>query len=295
MVSHNKVRRTGFCVSKPLIIGTYATRKKDPVPKNGHNLTHDWRCVLRSGYDTDEDMTHFIRQVDFKLHETFDQIGFKSSLSKTEAPFEIRCSGYAEFWLDITIHWQDEHEKSLPLKHLVKLSAAPEHHFFEEVNKKDAKTYVISEQYDEAIFQDPHESFIPALLQKGNPGCHKGHDLEGLFKNFESDEALYNQLCEAHSHVQSQIALLQNQFVEADQTYRRARQALRSGLKEFSSKFWWFEPILGYMDFKILEQFDGLSSHVGTKFQIFTKSPNFIQKSQNFHQKNSFYRKFCAF
>lgn len=205
----NKARRKGLCIAKPIVIGTYATE----APA-GSALPYEWTCVVRSGNDPNEDITHFVKSVTFQLHDSFtDPVQTVES-----PPYTVSEKGYGEFQIVVKINWVDTEEKSLEMVHYLQLKP--------DATQPPGQKVVVNEQYDEALFQDPHDWFVEKLRMKGKK-LRKAQPMQQYFKSYPSDTAVYNQLCEAHAFVQGQIVLLQEQFIKADQEYRQARQKVR--------------------------------------------------------------------
>ncbi|KAF8759610.1 chromatin organization [Rhizoctonia solani] len=134
-------------------------------------MTERVRCCLSEG-KTDQtggadDLTHFIKRVNFKLHETYAQ----PNRSIEQPPFEITETGYAfclGFLLDLINH--PIGEKAITLIHHLKLhpwlppatlpdaTGAP-------VTAPPTRDPIHAWQYDEIVFTDPPAPFMKILLE----------------------------------------------------------------------------------------------------------------------------------
>ena len=138
--------------SKAVLLPT-DTSKRPPNTPPDH--THQWTVYVR-GVD-DADITHWLRKVQFKLHETYAQ-----SQRMKEAPdqFEVTETGWGEFEIGIKLFFPPESgEKSQSIYHQLKL-----HHFGEDKEAaKERGDPVISQLYEEVIFNEPAEAFYEIL------------------------------------------------------------------------------------------------------------------------------------
>lgn len=120
--------------------------------------THRWTVYIR-GVDN-EDVTYWLKKVQFKLHETYSQ-----SLRTIEAPgpFEVTETGWGEFEVTIKLFFAPEAgEKAQSIYHQLKL-----HHYGEDKEAREAAKArgdpVVSQQYEEIIFNEPSEAFYEIL------------------------------------------------------------------------------------------------------------------------------------
>jgi len=129
----------GFVVGS---VAQWLGKKADP------NRTHKWTCYVRG--PANEDLSYFIRKVVFQLHSSFEKP--KRDISRN--PFEVVEYGWGEFEIRIRIYFQDQQEKSIELFHHLKLF-----HSDGGVSKRP----VVSERYDEIVFENSSESFVKKL------------------------------------------------------------------------------------------------------------------------------------
>uniref|UniRef100_A0A1I8BUQ8 Large ribosomal subunit protein uL30 n=1 Tax=Meloidogyne hapla TaxID=6305 RepID=A0A1I8BUQ8_MELHA len=87
MVYTERVRNKRFI--KPLIYGNYAVIFPQ---KNSKGHTHKWTIFIRP-YDRDEDLSLYIRKVQFRLHESYPN----NVRIVEKAPFELSETGWGEF------------------------------------------------------------------------------------------------------------------------------------------------------------------------------------------------------
>ncbi|KAM3673301.1 YEATS domain-containing protein 4 isoform X2 [Ammospiza nelsoni] len=90
------------------------------------------------------DMSAYVKKIQFKLHESYGN----PLRVVTKPPYEITETGWGEFEIIIKIFFIDPNERPVTLYHLLKL-------FQSDTNAILGKKTVVSEFYDEMIFQDP--------------------------------------------------------------------------------------------------------------------------------------------
>ena len=135
--------------------------KKPPNTAKDH--THQWTVYVR-GVDG-ADITYMIKKVQFKLHETYSQ-----SLRTIEAPnpFEVTETGWGEFEVTIKLFFTPEsNEKPQSCYHQLKL-----HPYGDDAEGvRERREPVISQQYEEIVFNEPSEAFYD-ILTSGPPQQH---------------------------------------------------------------------------------------------------------------------------
>ena len=110
-----------------------------------------------------EDITYWLKKVQFKLHETYSQ-----ALRMTEAPdpFEVTETGWGEFEVGIKLTFVPESgEKPASVYHQLKLHPYGE-------GKEAAKERgdsVVSQNYEEIVFNEPAEAFYQILTNPTPP------------------------------------------------------------------------------------------------------------------------------
>lgn len=133
-------RVKGICVVKPIVYGNLARYFGKKREEDGH--THTWTVYVKPYQN--EDMSVYVKKIQFKLHESYSN----PLRVVTKPPYEITETGWGEFEVVIKIFFQDQSEKPVTLYHPLKL-------FQNETNIMLGKKTVVSEWYDEMIFQDP--------------------------------------------------------------------------------------------------------------------------------------------
>lgn len=126
--------------------------------------THRWTVFVRPT-TPNYDITHWLRKVQFKLHETYSQ-----SLRTIESPpFEVTETGWGEFEVGLKLFFVPEaSEKPISVYHQLKLhpyGGTEEER--EKVRREGGE--VGSKCYEEVCFNEPVEAFYEVLTQ-GNGG-----------------------------------------------------------------------------------------------------------------------------
>lgn len=127
-------------------------------PRTPPDHTHKWKVFVR-GVNND-DITYWLKKVQFKLHETYP-----NSMRTIEAPpFEIEETGWGEFELVIKLFFVPEsNEKPQTVYHGLKL-----HPYDGDIEAKKARREVIrSMSYEEVLFNEPVELFYDILTGGG--------------------------------------------------------------------------------------------------------------------------------
>lgn len=137
-------RQKGVTIIKPVVYGNIS--RALPEPKDKH--THSWTCYLKP-YKNEE--MAYVKKVSFKLHESYGPEAEKVCLAP---PYEVRETGWGEFELIIRIYFMDPNERPVTIYHHLRLfnhdpnNPTP-------VPQIDKNKIVVSEHYDEIVFQDP--------------------------------------------------------------------------------------------------------------------------------------------
>jgi len=163
-------RLQNVVVEKPIVHGNAAF----PLGKEKRDdNSHRWTVYLRG--INNEDMSYFIKDVTFKLHESFNE----PIRVIRQPPYEVTELGWGEFTIEIIINFKDEAEEMpVVIHHDLKL-------FADHKDKKEvatSKKHVISETYDELVFVEPTQRFYQ-LLNMGNNEPIPNHFLRNYFTN----------------------------------------------------------------------------------------------------------------
>ncbi|KAF7335318.1 Yeats family protein [Mycena sanguinolenta] len=169
-----RVRVRGLNIYRPIIYGNTAMvlnpKQREALAATAPDHTHTWTVAVRgaaSAPDQDivggaDDLSHFIKRVTFKLHDTYPN----PSRNVDKPPFEVTETGWGEFEIQIRITFvPDAGEKPITLYHHLKLhpwtaSGDPEIPPLDAAIKAGP---VHSWQYDELVFNDPFQTFLATL------------------------------------------------------------------------------------------------------------------------------------
>ncbi|KAF3906409.1 hypothetical protein ABW20_dc0105085 [Dactylellina cionopaga] len=122
--------------------------------------THRWTVAVKGVYD--EDISIFVKRVQFKLHETYTN----ATRTLDTPPFEVSETGWGEFDIHIKIFFRSESgEKPLQLYHHLTLHPfGPDKEIAKEQNRP-----VHAYQYEEILFNEPTEAMYEILTSNKAP------------------------------------------------------------------------------------------------------------------------------
>lgn len=164
-------RLRGVQIHRPFVFGSEAvpfdpaSRPRDAPPDH----THRWRVFVRGipiinpsnpNSTTSTDISHWLRKVQFKLHDTY-----ANSVRMIESPpFEVEETGWGEFEIAIKFYFAPEsNEKPQQLWHGLKL-----HPYTGDIEKqKQDRVPIKSICYEEVVFSEPVEAFYDILTGGG--------------------------------------------------------------------------------------------------------------------------------
>ncbi|XP_071532658.1 YEATS domain-containing protein 4 isoform X2 [Panulirus ornatus] len=139
-------RIKGLTIVKPLVYGNVARYFGKKREEDGH--THEWTVYVKP-YNN-EDMSTYVKKVHFKLHESYAN----QNRVLTKPPYEITETGWGEFEIVIKIFFHDPNERPVTIYHILKLFQSPPGTTPAAI-PNDFKKPLVSEFYEELIFQDP--------------------------------------------------------------------------------------------------------------------------------------------
>lgn len=119
------------------------------LDKGSEQRSHTWSVYLRPMDNVQ--ISFFIHHVDFILHESFSP----SVRRVSDMPYHVSEYGWGEFDVIIRVHFRDPAEKPVDLYHPLRL--------FPEGGGEPTDKPVVSEFYDEIVFQDPSEKLLEIL------------------------------------------------------------------------------------------------------------------------------------
>ncbi|BFZ53496.1 NuA4 histone H4 acetyltransferase complex and the SWR1 complex subunit [Savitreella phatthalungensis] len=168
-------------IYRPILVGNTARPLGDRKnPASDH--THEWTVCVKGVKD--EDISHFVKKVVFKLHDTYPN----PSRSIEAPPFEVTETGWGEFELQVKIFFVSEaSEKPVALFHRLKL-----HPFGPEEVERASKNggEVSSWQYDEVVFHEPTEALYELMTRKGNAVLPLERSPDNVFSQRSEQEEL---------------------------------------------------------------------------------------------------------
>ena len=150
----------GVCVVKPIVYGNSSRRFEKKREEDGH--THSWTVYVKP-YNN-EDMSVYVKKIQFKLHDSYAT----PIRVVTKPPYEVTETGWGEFEVVIKVFFHDTGERPVTIYHALKL-------FQTDSNIVLSKYNIVSESYDEMIFQDP-SVMMHSLLTSNRQltlGAHK--------------------------------------------------------------------------------------------------------------------------
>ncbi|RMZ89180.1 hypothetical protein DV736_g3595, partial [Chaetothyriales sp. CBS 134916] len=159
-------RVRGVQIYRPFIYGTEAI-PFDPAnrPKDAPaDHTHKWKVFVRG--INNEDISYWLRKVQFKLHDTY-----ANSVRMIESPpFEVEETGWGEFEIAIKFYFVPEStEKPQQIWHGLKL-----HPYHGDIDmQKQERSMISSICYEEVLFNEPVEDFYDILTGGTSFGGNK--------------------------------------------------------------------------------------------------------------------------
>ena len=138
-------------IIKPIVFGSVSRYLGKKREEDGH--THSWTVYIKPYLN--EDLSVYVKRVQFKLHDSY----VNPVRIVNWPPYKISETGWGEFEIQIRLTFVDPQEKPVTFYHLLKL-------FFPGPDLIQGKKPLISEHYDEIIFQDPSPIMIDALTTK---------------------------------------------------------------------------------------------------------------------------------
>lgn len=164
-------------VSRPIIYGNTAKKIGDTRPPNAPaEHTHLWTIFVRGPQN--EDISYYIKQVVFKLHDTYPN----ATRVINAPPFELTETGWGEFDINVKIHFVEEaNEKVLSFYHRLRLHP----YDMTQPNQDEIRSIF----FDEVVFNEPNEQFFQILMKKpGNLLPSNKSDLCPFSKQLEIEE-----------------------------------------------------------------------------------------------------------
>ncbi|KII72246.1 YEATS domain-containing protein 4 [Thelohanellus kitauei] len=141
-------RVKGFSLVKPFVYGNIARQLEGDKVEEAR--THEWTLYLKPYFN--EDFSNFIKKVQFKLHDSYQN----NVRDVVEPPYEVHETGWGEFEASIKIFPIDSAEKPIVLYHIIRL-------FPLNAELVTQDNSIVSEYYDEMVIFEPTGSIYRAL------------------------------------------------------------------------------------------------------------------------------------
>ena len=177
-----KIRKVNTTYRIPFVYGNYAEHiVYDDDIEDSDRHTHKWTLYIRGL--NGEDISYYIRKVEFKLHESFEN----PIRTVAKFPFELSETGWGEFSIQMKLFFVDSVEKPVTVTHNLTLF---DHKDLPNTLRVELyKNGVKSEYYDELIFQDPTMEMVK-ILEENHGKSLPIKDKVDCFYTKEYEEAL---------------------------------------------------------------------------------------------------------
>ncbi|KAJ8947744.1 hypothetical protein NQ318_018006 [Aromia moschata] len=196
-------RMKGVCIVKPIVYGNIARYFGKKREEDGH--THQWTVYVKP-YNN-EDMSAYVKKVHFKLHESYAN----QNRIVVKPPYEISETGWGEFEIVIKIHFHDPNERPVTMYHILKLFHSGG---TQDIGMEQGKG-LVSESYDEIVFQDPTQLMHHLLTNTKQLTLGRWEHNT----NFEErKEKTFKSILEAKQKMRAEIAVLKNKLKLAKET-----------------------------------------------------------------------------
>jgi len=217
---NGQTRQKGIHVMKPIIYGNMSKSFGKKREEDGH--THQWTVYVKPYRN--EDMSSYVKKVHFKLHDSYAN----PNRIVTKPPYEVTETGWGEFEIVIKIFFNDSVERPATIFHVLKL--------FQHGQPTDAaallqqgKKTVVSEFYDEIVFQDP-TLYIQPFLTATRPISLGAYKHETDFE--EKKKSTLVSIKSGRSRIQAEIADLKSKLELAKTTISKFKQEVHKAQKE---------------------------------------------------------------
>jgi YEATS domain-containing protein 4 len=210
-------RLTNVTVVRPIVLGSYAFLLQQGASEKAGSMFR-WSILLRSATDPSENMSYYIRSVEFTLHSTFAQ----PKRICDQPPYQVTETGWGEFEILVKVFFHDSQERPIELRHFLKLR--PDIEVKNNPSFDHFSTPVVKEQYDEILFHNPHEWFYEKLIRPP-PEPLPAHNLLPFFKQYD-DQAEYERLTELQTFLRTNTLLQAENLMMLDHEFRAQKELL---------------------------------------------------------------------
>ncbi|XP_033642174.1 YEATS domain-containing protein 4-like [Asterias rubens] len=202
-------RVKGINLVKPIVYGNISRYFGKKREEDGH--THQWTIYIKPYRN--EDMSTYVKKIQFKLHESYAN----AIRVVSKPPYEIQETGWGEFEIIIKIFFVDPNERPVTLYHFLKL-------FQTDTNVFLGKKTLVSEHYDEMIFQDP-TAMMQQLLCSSRVLTLGAHKHETDFNELE--EKTNVALQSARKKIRFEITELNERLKQSKDTITHFKEEIR--------------------------------------------------------------------
>lgn len=224
-------RQKGIHIIKPIVYGNVSKYFGKKREEDGH--THQWTVYVKPYRN--EDMSAYVKKVHFKLHDSYAN----PNRILTKPPYEVTETGWGEFEIVIKIYFQDQSERPVTIYHVLKLFQHGQHH--QQLPQdpsalllnQQAKKNVVSEFYDEIIFQDPTQ-YIQPLLTTTRPLSLGAYKHETDFE--EKKKTTLASIKSGRTKIQQEIADMKSRLELAKTTIGKFRDEINRAQKARKSE-----------------------------------------------------------
>ncbi|KAI8920871.1 yeats family-domain-containing protein [Powellomyces hirtus] len=206
--------------SRPIIYGTHATLLKPADKRGDPSHTHKWTVYVRGIHN--EDLSLYIKKVQFKLHESFEH-----PVRTCEAPpYEVHETGWGEFDIPIKVLLNETIERgTINLVHTLQLY--PKDNDPASTTTTTTAKAVVSEHYEEIVFNEPTDDAHKKLAAHPVPVIPKRTPLSithPFLPATEQDEL--RKLTAANEKVVEQLERDRERLERAEEELARLKAAL---------------------------------------------------------------------
>jgi len=215
----SSLRQKGIHIIKPIVYGNVSKYFGKKREEDGH--THQWTVYVKPYRN--EDMSAYVKKVHFKLHDSYSN----PNRIVTKPPYEVTETGWGEFEIVIKIYFQDPSERAVTIYHILKLfqhGQATDHN-----SLMQGKRTVVSELYDEIIFQDPTQ-YIQPLLTSTRPLSLGAYKHETDFE--EKKKTAVVAVKAGRTKIQSEINDMKSKLELAKTTITKFKEEIQKAQKE---------------------------------------------------------------
>jgi len=209
----DSARARGKIVVKPIVFGNESKFFGKKRESDGH--THTWTIYVKP-YNSMEDMSAYVKKVQFKLHESYTE----SIRTVTKPPYEVTETGWGEFEVIIKIYFVDNAERPVTLYHLLKLFSNP---LLAHQCHYGSLGQLVSEYYDEILFQDP-SVYLHRQLTCGKTTTHRNQETNWK----EKESKTLASIKQAKSRVAEEI-------IQMNERLKKQKNAIQTIKEEISN------------------------------------------------------------